>query len=123
MKKLLGISIVGLLCGVSLALAEAPAAAGTGAPAPDAQHSPGRHFAEHFTKMDANNDGKVSKAELQASMQARFDEHFAKMDTNKDGVLTRDELANGFHSGHGRGHGRGHHHECKGDQGTAPDHG
>ena len=104
MKKIVGITLVGLLCGASLAFAQ-----------------------EHrrpFEDADQNHDGKVSKAELQASMQKHFDEHFAKMDTNKDGVLDKDELANGFHGRGHHGHGRGgqcdHH---KGSEGASGDHG
>lgn len=41
----------------------------------------------HFDKLDANNDGKVTRAELKAAAAASF----AKMDTNDDGVLNKDD--------------------------------
>jgi hypothetical protein len=41
----------------------------------------------HFDKLDANNDGKVTRAEVSAAAAASF----AKMDTNDDGVLNKDD--------------------------------
>lgn len=43
---------------------------------------------ERFRAMDTNGDGKVTRAEAEASAKSRFDE----MDANKDGKLTGDEL-------------------------------
>lgn len=43
---------------------------------------------ERFKAMDANGDGKVTRAEAEASAKARFDQ----LDANKDGKLTGDEL-------------------------------
>ena len=65
---------------------------------------------KHFEKIDANGDGKVTKAEHTKAAEERF----ARMDANKDGVLTEDELP-----GRGHGRGRGHcDHEGKGPKGA-----
>ena len=41
-----------------------------------------------FDRMDANGDGKVTRAEAQAAGDA----FFAKLDKNGDGVVTKEEL-------------------------------
>lgn len=41
-------------------------------------------------QMDANNDGQLSKAELEGPLARRFD----TMDTNSDGFITREEFEN-----------------------------
>src|SRR3954470_16627466 len=105
-----------LLCGAAAAalFAIAPAVAQT---APAAQPAPRAHkmmkpetradaqaaVARHFGRMDANHDGFVSKAEVdaltaqrEAKMQQRA-EHFdpakifPRLDTNKDGKITQAE--------------------------------
>jgi hypothetical protein len=50
-----------------------------GAPKPDGSRM--------FTRMDANNDGSLDTAEINALLARRF----ARMDANHDGVLTADE--------------------------------
>ncbi len=54
-------------------------------------HRQGREFggdpAEQFQMMDANHDGYVTPAEVDAASAARF----ARMDANHDGVITPDE--------------------------------
>ena len=47
----------------------------------------GPMFAQRFQKMDADNDGKVTKAEFQG-MDANFD----RIDADKDGSLSKDEI-------------------------------
>jgi Ca2+-binding EF-hand superfamily protein len=42
-----------------------------------------------FEEMDANNDGQLSKDEMDAFAKA----HFAKMDANNDGLLSAEEMA------------------------------
>lgn len=49
-----------------------------------------------FEMMDANKDGKVTRAEADAMHRA----HFKKMDSNGDGVLTRKEVMSGMKSMH-----------------------
>ena len=46
---------------------------------------------EHLKKLDTNGDGKVSKAEAQASAP-RLAEHFDQIDANKDGFVTQEEM-------------------------------
>ena len=43
---------------------------------------------EELMKMDANKDGKLSKAEVKGPLAKKF----PKMDLNSDGFLTKDEL-------------------------------
>ncbi len=45
-----------------------------------------------FERLDANEDGKITAAEVEAIETARFDE----MDTDKDGTLTPEERRAGF---------------------------
>jgi hypothetical protein len=52
-------------------------------PGPDARHGGPR--GGMMMMADANKDGKISKAELTASLEARF----AKMDVDKDGQITQ----------------------------------
>lgn len=50
---------------------------------------PGGRHAAMMAKADANKDGKISKAELTAALDARF----ARMDANRDGKLTQEDRA------------------------------
>lgn len=43
----------------------------------------------NFEQTDANSDGFITTAEIEAARKVRFDER----DTNKDGFLTKDELS------------------------------
>ena len=45
-------------------------------------------FKELLSKMDANQDGKLAKAEVKGPLQKDFD----KVDENKDGFITEKEL-------------------------------
>ena len=79
-RKFLGTAAVGALfvgglAGTQMALAQP----GDGGPG-------GRHGGM-MAKADANKDGKISKAELTAALDARF----AKMDANRDGKLTKED--------------------------------
>lgn len=62
---------------------------------PPAPPAPSQQFPD-FAAMDANKDGKVTKAEFMASLsddQKKIGERvFAARDANKDGVLTHDEV-------------------------------
>ncbi|HEX4781929.1 MAG TPA: EF-hand domain-containing protein [Usitatibacter sp.] len=57
-----------------------------------AQMSGGRHAkaAERFKKLDTDGDGRISRAEAQAS--PRLSKGFDAIDANKDGYITPDEL-------------------------------
>ena len=46
-----------------------------------------------FEQIDADNDGLVTTAELQAAIQAQAAERFAQSDTDGDGALSAEELA------------------------------
>ncbi len=45
-------------------------------------------FKELLEKMDANEDGKLSKKEIKGPLK----EHFDKVDANEDGFITEEEL-------------------------------
>ena len=58
-----------------------------------------RRLQARFAKMDINNDGKISRAELQKAAggnrgAGNIAGLFRRFDTNKDGKLTKDELKN-----------------------------
>ncbi len=54
---------------------------------------------ERFKAADKDNDGKISKAEADASLP-RLAKHFADIDTNKDGFITKEEMR-AWHQSHG----------------------
>lgn len=51
-------------------------------------------FAERFAKMDFNRDGYVDRADFKARMEQRRSECFDKADLNHDGKLSRVEYSN-----------------------------
>jgi Ca2+-binding EF-hand superfamily protein len=59
----------------------------------------GRHGG-HFSRVDTDNDGKVSKAEALAAAEAMF----TRADANADGFVTPEEMraAHKSHRGHGK---------------------
>lgn len=106
MKKLLLIGAAALT-----AAAVAPAIARNAAPGP-AHMAHGKDItraelqakiAEHFTKLDSDRDGVVTKAEADAArgqmrghmaerLQARHAKAFERIDTNSDGMISRQEF-------------------------------
>jgi Ca2+-binding EF-hand superfamily protein len=52
--------------------------------------APGRHggHGDMLARIDTNKDGKISREEMRARIDARFD----KLDTNKDGVIDQAEM-------------------------------
>lgn len=81
-RKFLGMAGVGALLVGGLAASHLALAQ------PD-HDRPGGRQGEMMAKMDANHDGKISKAELTAALDARF----ARMDANHDGKLTKEDWA------------------------------
>lgn len=79
------LAVIGALMG-SAALAE-KGGMGMGMGGPG--EGRGAMLAEMFDTIDADNDGKLSYAELEAHRKAEFD----AADTNKDGALSADELS------------------------------
>lgn len=77
------LAVIGALLG-SAALAD-QSAMGMGGP----DEGRGAMLAEKFDAIDADKDGKLSYAELEANRKAEFD----AADTNKDGALSADELS------------------------------
>ena len=69
-----------------------------------------------FTKMDANKDGKLTKEDRELGRQARLDERFAALDSDKSGQISKAEFAAGHEQrarpdgGEGRHMGRAGHH-------------
>lgn len=69
----------------------------------EAANSP---LAERFDTMDANKDGYVDKTDRELRMKQHRDEWFAKADADKDGKLSRAEFDAAMPAGpHGRGFG------------------
>jgi Ca2+-binding EF-hand superfamily protein len=87
MKKLITISILTALAGVTVASAQPDA--GAAAKGSCGEHGFGMH---KFEKLDSNSDGKVTRDE----MLSRATEHFDKADANKDGKVTPDERKAAF---------------------------
>lgn len=59
-------------------------------PLPRQGERKGRPSTNEIFKMDANNDGKLSKNEVQGPIQRDF----SKIDSNGDGFISRTELEN-----------------------------
>lgn len=57
-------------------------------PADDKQHRPPPTTEELFKQMDANKDAKLSLAEVKGPLK----NDFSKIDTNNDGFITKQEL-------------------------------
>jgi Ca2+-binding EF-hand superfamily protein len=85
------LAVMGALLG-TVALAE-KGGMGMGAMGPDGMGGPGEGrgamLAAKFDELDADKDGKLSFAELEANRKAEF----TAADTNKDGSLSADELS------------------------------
>lgn len=76
--------------------------------------------AERFKKLDANGDGGVTQAEIDAARKQGEAERFKRLDTNGDGKLSQAEMEAGRKAmmgdrrgrmGPGEGHGPGPHRE------------
>jgi hypothetical protein len=76
-----------------------------------------------FSQLDANGDGKVSKAEFDSALGAggtnlaQADDVFNKLDTNGDGSVSLDELTSALKGAGGKGH-HHHHHHIAGSDGS-----
>ena len=61
-------------------------------------------------RMDADDDGKISQAEMQQMRGKHMGRMIKRMDTDGDGSLSKDEFGKGHRKGHhgmkGKGHGR-----------------
>lgn len=69
---------------------------------------------EKFAKMDLNGDGKITKEERDQLREKRFDDRFAKMDADHNGQISKDEMkaaheARGERRGGPDGPGKHHH--------------
>lgn len=74
------------------AYAQTPSKTGTTTTAPAGQPSKKGGDKDNFKEMDKNNDGKLSKAEVDGSNRKGFIKNFGAADTNADGYITKDEL-------------------------------
>ncbi len=61
-----------------------------------------------MSRMDADNDGKVSQAEMQNMRDKRMGRMIKRMDTDGDGALSKEEFAAGHRKGHHGRHGKGY---------------
>jgi len=74
-----------------------------------------------FSQLDANGDGKVSKAEFESALGAggtnlaQADDVFNKLDANGDGSVSLDELTSALKGAGGKGHHHHHHHVAGSD--------
>ena len=82
-----------------------PRREGATGPRPEWAQRMEQRRAAMFRALDANSDGQVTLAEMQAPAQARF----RAMDANSDGAVSRDELPQRMHLGH-------HHHHQQGPE-------
>ncbi|WP_174273930.1 EF-hand domain-containing protein [Sphingomonas bacterium] len=110
MKLLLAGVALSSLCATALIAQDAPPP-----PPPPGLHGPGKAMkpitraevqamvAAHFAELDANHDGKVTKAEFDADearrraemdsrRAAHRDQEFTKLDANRDGALSKSEF-------------------------------
>lgn len=58
-----------------------------------------------FVKMDANRDGKLTKEDREIRRQARLDQRFAALDTDRNGQISKTEFAAGHQGRFERGDG------------------
>lgn len=91
MKRMIAISMVCALAGVGVALAQEHGQRGQRGE-DECEHAAGHgrgHGPRHMLKkMDANNDGRITRDEFNTATQERF----KRMDQNNDGVIAGDEL-------------------------------
>lgn len=67
---------------------------------------------KRFAELDKNGDGKVTKEEREAGREARFEEHFKAIDKDNNGQISRDEMKAAHEARMGDGH-RGMRHHGK----------
>lgn len=69
-----------------------------------------------FTKLDANRDGKLTKEDRELRRQARLDQRFAALDSDKNGQISKAEFDAGHQARFGRpdGDGKPGRHEGRG---------
>jgi len=92
MKRLILVSMVCALAGVGVAAAQEHRQHGRGHDEPgECHHGRGHGPRRMLKKMDANNDGRITREEFNTATQERF----ARMDQNNDGVIAGDELQHG----------------------------
>ena len=58
-----------------------------------------------FVKMDANRDGKLTKEDREIRRQTRLDQRFAVLDTDRNGQISKTEFVAGHQGRFGRGDG------------------
>jgi len=59
-------------------------------------------------RMDADDDGKISQAEMQQMRGKHMGRMIKRMDTDGDGSLSKDEFGKGHRKGHHGRHGKGY---------------
>lgn len=85
---LVAVALVGALMGSAALAEQGEMGMGMGGPGGPGEGR-GAMLAEMFDSMDADKDGKLTYAEMEAHRKAEFD----AADTNKDGALSADELS------------------------------
>jgi Ca2+-binding EF-hand superfamily protein len=85
---LVAVALMGALMGSAALAEQGEMGMGMGGPGGPGEGR-GAMLAEMFDSMDADKDGKLTYAEMEAHRKAEFD----AADTNKDGALSTDELS------------------------------
>lgn len=76
---------IGALLGGGMAVAQSPSE-----PPNPARYA--SKFSEQFKAADKDGDGALTRSEAQAANLGRVVEHFDRIDANKDGKVTREEI-------------------------------
>ena len=104
-KHIALVSAIALVPAWALAQTPAPAAGAPAAAKGEAAKGERGHRGERMKAADKDGDGALSKAEADAAGMTRLSKNFDKLDANKDGKVTRAEMkmARNEHRGQHKG--------------------
>ena len=123
LKRLALVTAVALVPAFAFAQTTPAPGASPGATSPKAKGERGERKGgqrgERFKKADTNNDGALSKAEVDAAGMKGLSKNFDKIDANKDGKITREEMKAAREARKGERNGKGER-RAKPDRGATP---